>query len=94
MAAVIASQALISAAFSVIQQSVAMGCFPRVKVVHTSAKYEGQVFIPEINFLLMLACVGVTLGFKTTEKMGNAYGNIHQTPFIFPFRMQINQNQT
>ncbi|KAK0575356.1 hypothetical protein LWI29_037840 [Acer saccharum] len=74
LAAIIASQALISGAFSVIQQSLAMGCFPRVKVMHTSAKYEGQVFIPEINYLLMLACVGVTLGFKTTEKMGNAYG--------------------
>ncbi|TXG55894.1 hypothetical protein EZV62_017207 [Acer yangbiense] len=74
LAAIIASQALISGAFSVIQQSLALGCFPRVKVVHTSAKYEGQVFIPEINYLLMLACVGVTLGFKTTEKMGNAYG--------------------
>nr|KAK2636968.1 hypothetical protein Ddye_031760 [Dipteronia dyeriana] len=74
LASIIASQALISGAFSVIQQSLALGCFPRVKVVHTSAKYEGQVFIPEINYLLMLACVGVTLGLKTTEKMGNAYG--------------------
>ncbi|KAE8665464.1 wee1-like protein kinase-like [Hibiscus syriacus] len=61
-------------AFSIIQQSLSLGCFPRVKIVHTSAKYEGQVYIPEVNYLLMLACVGVTLGFKTTEKMGNAYG--------------------
>ncbi|KAK2649387.1 hypothetical protein Ddye_016876 [Dipteronia dyeriana] len=74
LAAIIASQAMISATFSIIQQSLSLGCFPRVKIVHTSAKYEGQVFIPEINFLLMIACVGVTLGFKTTAKIGNAYG--------------------
>ncbi|KAK9136943.1 hypothetical protein Sjap_007537 [Stephania japonica] len=74
MAAIIASQAMISGTFSIIQQSLALGCFPRVKIVHTSAKYEGQVYIPEINYLLMLACVGVTLGFKTTDKIGNAYG--------------------
>ncbi|KAK2636969.1 hypothetical protein Ddye_031761 [Dipteronia dyeriana] len=85
LAAIIASQALISGAFSVIQQSLAMGCFPRVKVMHTSAKYEGQVFIPEINYLLMLACVGVTLGFKTTEKMGNAYELIYLSSVMYKF---------
>ncbi|GMI98804.1 ARABIDOPSIS THALIANA HIGH AFFINITY K+ TRANSPORTER 5, high affinity K+ transporter 5 [Hibiscus trionum] len=73
-AAIIASQAMISGTFSIIQQSLALGCFPRVKVVHTSTKYEGQVYIPEINYLLMLACVGVTAGFRTTQKIGNAYG--------------------
>ncbi|KAI5680412.1 hypothetical protein M9H77_01639 [Catharanthus roseus] len=73
-AAIIASQAMISGTFSIIQQSLSLGCFPRVKVVHTSAKYEGQVFIPEVNYLLMLACVAVTIGFRTTEKIGNAYG--------------------
>ncbi|GAV91169.1 K_trans domain-containing protein [Cephalotus follicularis] len=74
LAAIIASQAMISATFSIIQQSLALGCFPRVRVVHTSAKYEGQVYIPEINYILMLACIGVTLGFRTTVKIGNAYG--------------------
>ncbi|KAH6837906.1 high affinity K+ transporter 5 [Perilla frutescens var. hirtella] len=73
-AAIIASQAMISGAFAIISQSLSMGCFPRVKVVHTSTKYEGQVYIPEINYLLMIACVIVTYGFKTTEKIGNAYG--------------------
>ena len=75
MAAIIASQAMISGTFSIIQQSLSLGCFPRVKIVHTSAKYEGQVYIPEINYLLMLACVGVTLGFRSTARIGNAYGN-------------------
>ncbi|XP_009353492.2 LOW QUALITY PROTEIN: potassium transporter 5-like [Pyrus x bretschneideri] len=73
-AAIIASQAMISGAFSIISQSLSLGCFPRVKVVHTSAKYEGQVYIPEINYMLMVACVIVTAAFKTTEKIGNAYG--------------------
>ncbi|XP_022732787.1 potassium transporter 5-like [Durio zibethinus] len=73
-AAIIASQAMISGTFSIIQQSLSLGCFPRVKIVHTSPKYEGQVYIPEVNYLLMLACVGVTIGFRTTEKIGNAYG--------------------
>ncbi|KAM3700112.1 hypothetical protein ACJW31_05G075100 [Castanea mollissima] len=74
LAAITASQAMISATFSIIQQSLSLGCFPRVKIVHTSAKYAGQVYIPEINYLLMLACIGVTLGFRTTAKIGTAYG--------------------
>ncbi|ESR39915.1 hypothetical protein CICLE_v10027299mg, partial [Citrus x clementina] len=73
-AAIIASQAMISGAFSIVAQSLSLSCFPRVKVVHTSAKYEGQVYIPEINYVLMIACVIVTIGFKTTEKIGHAYG--------------------
>ncbi|KAM7495894.1 hypothetical protein LguiA_020308 [Lonicera macranthoides] len=73
-AAIIASQAMISGTFSTIQQSLSLGCFPRVKIIHTSAKYEGQVFIPEINYLLMITCAAVTLGFRTTAKIGNAYG--------------------
>ncbi|XP_050373890.1 potassium transporter 5-like isoform X2 [Argentina anserina] len=74
LAAIIASQALITGAFSIIAQSLGMGCFPRVKIVHTSAKNEGQVYIPEINYILMIACVIITAGFETTEKIGNAYG--------------------
>ncbi|XP_010450206.1 PREDICTED: potassium transporter 5-like [Camelina sativa] len=73
-ASIIASQAMISGAFSVISQSLRMGCFPRVQVIHTSAKYEGQIYIPEINYVLMLACIAVTLAFRTTEKIGHAYG--------------------
>jgi KUP system potassium uptake protein len=76
-ATIIASQAMISGAFSIISQSLALGCFPRVKVVHTSAEYEGQVYIPEINYMLMVACVIVTAAFKTTEKIGHAYGKLN-----------------
>ncbi|KAK9923238.1 hypothetical protein M0R45_031668 [Rubus argutus] len=74
LASVIASQSMISATFSIIQQSLSLGCFPRVKIVHTSSKYEGQVYVPEANYILMLACVGVTLAFRTTTKIGNALG--------------------
>lgn len=74
-ASIIASQAMISGAFAIISQSLSLGCFPRVKVVHTSAKYEGQVYIPEINYMLMILCVIVTAAFKTTENIGHAYGN-------------------
>ncbi|CAK8544312.1 unnamed protein product [Lathyrus sativus] len=74
MAAIIASQAMISGTFSIIQQSLSLGCFPRVQIVHTSEKYEGQVYIPEINYFLMIACIAITVGFKTTTEIGNAYG--------------------
>ncbi|XP_025816346.1 potassium transporter 5 isoform X2 [Panicum hallii] len=73
-AAIIASQAMISGAFAIIAQSQVLGCFPRVRVTHTSTKYEGQVYIPEINYALMILCVAVTAIFQTTEKIGNAYG--------------------
>ncbi|KAL4038805.1 hypothetical protein IC575_002436 [Cucumis melo] len=74
LSTIIASQAMISGTFSIIQQSLSLGCFPRVKIVHTSSKYEGQVYIPQVNFLLMLASLAVTLAFKDTNKIGNAYG--------------------
>ncbi|KAK4780038.1 hypothetical protein SAY87_016144 [Trapa incisa] len=73
-ATVVASQAMISGAFAIVSQSLTLGCFPRVKVIHTSAKYEGQVYIPEVNYILMTACIAVTAAFKTTDKIGNAYG--------------------
>ncbi|KAL6000262.1 hypothetical protein ACLOJK_023957 [Asimina triloba] len=74
LASIIASQAMISATFAIIKQSMALGCFPRVQVIHTSHKHEGQVYIPEINFILMFACVLVTAAFKETTNIGNAYG--------------------
>jgi len=73
-AAIIASQAVISCVFTIIAQAQTLGCFPRVKVVHTSPKYEGQVYIPELNYALMAACILVTGSFKTTENIGHAYG--------------------
>ncbi len=57
MAAIIASQALISGAFSLTNQAVQLGFLPRVTVVHTSSKHEGQIYIPEVNYAFMVACV-------------------------------------
>ncbi|KAJ7521178.1 hypothetical protein O6H91_19G041600 [Diphasiastrum complanatum] len=74
IAAVIASQAMISATFSIIKQSLALGCFPRVKVVHTSERFTGQIYIPEMNWLIMILCIIVTAGFGNTTQIGNAYG--------------------
>nr|XP_024390827.1 probable potassium transporter 11 isoform X3 [Physcomitrium patens] len=74
ISAMIASQAMISATFSIVKQATALGCFPRVKVVHTSNNVAGQVYIPEINWILMVLCLCVTAGFRDTDQIGNAYG--------------------
>jgi KUP system potassium uptake protein len=74
MAAVIASQALISGAFSLTNQAVQLGYLPRVKVVHTSHKHEGQIYIPEINWLLMIASVSLVFAFRSTTNLAAAYG--------------------
>ncbi|CAO2168382.1 unnamed protein product [Urochloa humidicola] len=74
LAAVVASQATISATYSIIKQAVALGCFPRVNVVHTSKKFLGQIYIPDINWVLMILCIAVTAGFKNQSQIGNAYG--------------------
>uniref|UniRef100_M4CMD2 Potassium transporter n=1 Tax=Brassica campestris TaxID=3711 RepID=M4CMD2_BRACM len=73
-AAIVASQATISATFSLIKQALAHGCFPRVKVVHTSRKFLGQIYVPDINWILMILCIAVTAGFKNQSQIGNAYG--------------------
>ena len=74
LAAIIASQALISGAFSLTHQAVQLGYAPRVTIIHTSEKAEGQIYIPEINYLLMAACVAVVLGFGSSTKLAGAYG--------------------
>jgi KUP system potassium uptake protein len=74
MAAIIASQALISGAFSMTNQAVQLGYLPRVSVVHTSHKHEGQIYIPEVNWLLMVACVALVLAFKSSSNLAAAYG--------------------
>lgn len=74
LAAVVGSQAVISATFSIVKQCHALGCFPRVKIVHTSRWIYGQIYIPEINWILMVLCVAVTVAFGDTTLIGNAYG--------------------
>eukprot|EP00257_Ricinus_communis_P015684 XP_015573652.1 potassium transporter 8 [Ricinus communis] len=74
LAAVVGSQAIITGTFSIIKQCSSLGCFPKVKIVHTSSKMHGQIYIPEINWTLMLLCLAVTVGFRNTKHMGNASG--------------------
>lgn len=74
LAAIVASQSLISATFSVIKQSVVLDYFPRVKVVHTSSYKEGEVYSPDINYILMVLCVAAVLGFGDGKDIGNAFG--------------------
>ncbi|XP_022887574.1 putative potassium transporter 12 isoform X3 [Olea europaea var. sylvestris] len=74
VAAIIASQAMISASFSCIKQSMALGCFPRLKIVHTSRKLMGQIYIPVINWFLMAMCIIVVAAFRSTSDIANAYG--------------------
>ncbi len=74
MAAIIASQALISGAFSLTQQSVQLGYTPRVTIIHTSEQQSGQIYIPEINTLLAIGTIFVVLGFKSSTALAAAYG--------------------
>ena len=74
MATVIASQAIISGAFSLTQQAVQLGYAPRFDIRHTSAQEKGQVYVPEINWLLMLATLGLVFGFKSSTNLASAYG--------------------
>ncbi|MFS7982283.1 putative potassium transporter [Helianthus anomalus] len=78
VALVVRSQAIISGTFSIIKQSQPLGYFPRVKVVHTSDKIHGQIYIPEINWILMILCIAITIGFRDIKHMGNASGRSHK----------------
>jgi KUP system potassium uptake protein len=73
-ATVVASQALISGAFSLTQQAVQLGYCPRVAIVHTSGDAEGQIYIPEINNMLLVMCMALVVGFKSSSEMAAAYG--------------------
>ncbi|MFN2636447.1 MAG: potassium transporter Kup [Gemmatimonadaceae bacterium] len=74
MAAIIASQAMISGAFSLTQQCVQLGYSPRVNIIHTSKQEAGQIYIPEVNHALMIGCLLVVLGFRSSTALGAAYG--------------------
>ena len=73
-AAVIASQALISGSFSLTMQAVQLGYLPRVAIEHTSSSTRGQIYIPWINWGLMVACIGLVLGFRSSDNLAAAYG--------------------
>ncbi|XP_022727086.1 potassium transporter 11-like [Durio zibethinus] len=81
-AAIVASQATISATFSIIKQALALGCFPRVKVVHTSKNFLDQIYVPDINWILMVLCIAVTAGFENQSQIANAYGTAVATVML------------
>jgi KUP system potassium uptake protein len=74
VATVIASQALISGVFSLSMQAVQMGYLPRLRVRHTSESQIGQIYIPGVNWALMVACIGLVVGFQTSGRLAAAYG--------------------
>jgi len=74
IATIIASQAVISGAFSITRQAVQLGYLPRLEVRHTSEKEIGQVYVPPINSLLLVAVIVLVLGFRSSDNLGAAYG--------------------
>ncbi|MDE3172228.1 MAG: potassium transporter Kup [Gemmatimonadota bacterium] len=74
LAAIVASQALISGAFSLMQQSVQLGYSPRVTIVHTSSREAGQIYIPEVNDILRLGTIVLVLAFGSVANLSAAYG--------------------
>lgn len=74
MATVIASQAVISATFSMIKQAVLLGLYPRLTIIQTSKKYSGQIYVPQINFFLFIGTISLILLFKNSSHLTHAYG--------------------
>ncbi len=73
-ASVIASQAVISGAFSVARQAMQLDMLPRMRILQTSALEQGQIYVPVVNFLQFVAVVGFVLGFRSSDALGGAYG--------------------
>jgi KUP system potassium uptake protein len=73
-AAIIASQALISGAYSLTRQAIQLGYSPRLAIDYTSPHQQGQIYMPQVNFVLMLCTVGLVLGFRTSSALAAAYG--------------------
>jgi KUP system potassium uptake protein len=73
-AAVIASQALISGAFSLTLQAVQLGYVPRMRIIHTSSTAMGQIYVPAVNWSLMIGCIALVVGFRSSSSLAAAYG--------------------
>ena len=83
LATVIASQAVISGAFSLTRQAVQLGYLPRMDIEHTSETHIGQIYIPGLNRVLMVACIGLVIGFRTSSNLAAAYGVAVTTDMVF-----------
>ena len=73
-AAIIASQALISGAFSLTRQAIQLGYSPRLEISYTSAHHQGQIYVPQVNWALMVATLGLVVGFRSSSALAAAYG--------------------
>lgn len=73
-AAIIASQAVISGAFSLTRQAVQLGFLPRLKIQHTSSREIGQIYLPAVNWALMIGCIAIVVGFRSSSNLAAAYG--------------------
>ena len=74
IATVIASQAMISGVFSLTQQAIQIGYSPRLRIVHTSGETKGQIYMPWVNSMMMIGCLGLALAFKESSSLAAAYG--------------------
>lgn len=74
VATIIASQAMITGVYSLTQQAVQLGYLPRLKIVHTSPDVRGQIYMPQVNLLLMVACIALVINFETSSNLAAAYG--------------------
>jgi KUP system potassium uptake protein len=73
-AAIIASQALISGAYSLTRQAIQLGYFPRLKITYTNAEHSGQIYVPFVNWLLAIGCIVTVALFGSTDRLAAAYG--------------------
>jgi KUP system potassium uptake protein len=73
-ATVIASQAMITGVFSLMQQAIQLGYIPRLRIVHTSGETKGQIYMPWINAMMLIGCLGLALVFKESSNLAAAYG--------------------
>ena len=90
LATVIASQALITGAYSITMQAIQLGYLPRIRILHTSRSERGQIYMPSVNWFLMVACIGLVLSFKSSSNLAAAYGiavtlTMLITTFLFYF---------
>ncbi len=74
IATVIASQALISGAFTLTEQAVNLNLWPRLRIIHTSSRLAGQVYVPSVNVVLAIACIALVLTFRSSDHLAAAYG--------------------
>lgn len=72
-----------TATFSCIKQSTALGCFPRLKIIHTSRKFMGQIYIPVINWFLLAVSLVFVCTISSIDEIGNAYGNSFISKYLF-----------